>query len=123
MVEAARFELPAHARLGGVRAFGAVGIAEGRGRGAPVGVGGDQSVVGAVDIEDRMEGREVDREAAEPRVVEDAEVRVHGLRVSPRRRVLVELLEARRHGRFGGDDCVVAIVLPRWYSDPKARSR
>ena len=111
MTEVASFELSAHSCLDGVRAFGAVGIAEGRSRRAPVGVGGDQSVVGTLDVEDRMEGREVDREVAEPRVVEDTEVRAQGFRYSPGRRVLVELLQARRHGRLGGDDCVVAIVL------------
>src|SRR5688572_14430951 len=95
MSETGRFEQAAHAHLSGVRSFGAVGIAESRHRGAPISSGGDQSVVGAIDIEDRMEGREVEREVAEPRVVEDAEIRVHRLRLSPRRRVLVELIEAR----------------------------
>src|SRR5688572_21698361 len=102
MSDTGRFEQPAYARLGGVRTFGAIGIAEGRRRGAPVSSGGDQSVVGALDIEARMEGREVDREVAEPRVVEDAEIRAHCFRYSPGRRVLVELLEARRHGLLGG---------------------
>ena len=89
----------------------------------PVGVGGDQSVVGALDIEDRMERREVDREAAEPRVVEDTEVRVSASDCSPGRRVLVELLEARRHGRFGRRRLRSRRRMPRWYIDPKARSR
>ncbi len=110
MTEAARLELSAHACLGGVRAFGAIRIAEVRGRGVPVGVGGDQHIVGAIDIEDRMESREVDRVVAEPPVVEDAEIRVRRLRPSPGRRVLVEPLEAQRHGRRAGDDRVVAVV-------------
>ena len=123
MAEVGRFELSAHARLGGVRAFGAVGIAEGGGRGVPVGVGGDQSVVRAVDVEDRTEGCEVDREVADPRVVEDAEVRAHGLRLSPRRRVLVELLEARRHGRLGWARLRSRRRSGGGTCDPKARSR
>jgi hypothetical protein len=85
MADVARFELSAHARLGGVRAFGAVGIAEGRGRGMPRGVGGDQSEIRRVDIEDRMKSCGVDREAADPSVVENTAIRVGGLRPRPGR--------------------------------------